>query len=153
MGARTRGKAAQEASTARDSLLHTVAALVFAYLPLSVQAITLPALSKAWKEWAEEQRAKARALEQAEYFDYNVRGRKIIKLFYVPLWVVQQHRGLSEQQKRRFQLRAVAEGDVGAVASVGGVGSSNKHHRRLCALAAYVGKLQALQWLRQRHCE
>ena len=46
MPSRTRGQAAREASEARESLLDTIAALVFAYLPLSVQAITLPALSK-----------------------------------------------------------------------------------------------------------
>ena len=37
------------ADSRRDGELHTVADLVFRYLPLGVQAITLPALSKAWK--------------------------------------------------------------------------------------------------------
>ena len=51
-----------QASQARESLLHTVAALVFAYLPLSIQAISVPALNKAWKHWAEDGRVKRRAL-------------------------------------------------------------------------------------------
>ena len=53
MPSRTRGRAAMEASEARESLLDTISALVFASLPLSVQAITLPALNKAWKQWAQ----------------------------------------------------------------------------------------------------
>jgi hypothetical protein len=59
-------EAEREASDRRAGLLHAVAALVFAYLPLSVQAITLPALSKAWKQWAQDERAKERALEQGK---------------------------------------------------------------------------------------
>ena len=62
----TRGRAAREPSATRESLLETVAALVFLYLPLSIQVITLPALSKAWKQWAHDQSAKERTLEQAE---------------------------------------------------------------------------------------
>jgi hypothetical protein len=42
--------AAREAS----DRLHAVAAVVFTYLPLSIQAIAVPALSKAWKRWTEE---------------------------------------------------------------------------------------------------
>ena len=72
---RTRGQAAEQACDEGDQqtgLLHTVALLVFAYLPLSIQAIAVPALSKAWKRWAqEEQRAKERALEAAERVTYR----------------------------------------------------------------------------------
>jgi hypothetical protein len=53
----TRASSLAAASDRRAGLLHAISALVFAYLPLSVQAITLPALSKAWKRWAQEQRA------------------------------------------------------------------------------------------------
>jgi hypothetical protein len=66
---RTRRQAAREAGQAREGLLDTVAALVFAYLPLSVQALALPALSKAWKQWAQENRAQERALEEAATSD------------------------------------------------------------------------------------
>ena len=51
--------AARGASDRHAGLLDTLAALVFDFLPLNVQAIALPALSKAWKQWAEEQRARS----------------------------------------------------------------------------------------------
>jgi hypothetical protein len=119
MASRTRGQAAREATQARESLLDTIAALVFAYLPLSVQAITLPALSKAWKRWAQDERAKERALEQAEHA--HVFGR-VIPMFHVPLWAAQQRQQqqrLSDDAKRRFQLQAARHGDVDAVDWVG----------------------------------
>jgi hypothetical protein len=144
--------AAPEASGRRAGLLHTVAALVFAYLPLSVQAITLPALSKAWKRWAEEQRAKERALEAAERF-WRFITNDAIKAFYVPLWAARHHpRPLSNKQKRRFQLRAVAHGDVGAADWFGIDVSDKRHGLQLCTAAAYYGQLEALQWLRSRGC-
>jgi hypothetical protein len=114
---RTRGQAAAEANEARSSLLDTIAALVFAYLPLSVQAITLPALSKAWKGWAQEdQRANERTLAKAERLRYlNEDGSDSTSVFYVPLWAAQQQQQpLSVAQKLLFQLRAVATGDVSA---------------------------------------
>ena len=58
-------QAAREADEQRARELHIVTALVLAALPLSIQAITVPVLGKAWKQWAEEQRAKERALEGA----------------------------------------------------------------------------------------
>ena len=90
MPSRTRGQAAREASEARESLLHTIAALVFACLPLSVQAITLPALSKAWKQWAQDERAKELALEQAERVMFGGPERMALRIFYVPPWLAQQ---------------------------------------------------------------
>ena len=80
-----------------------VTAVVFACLPLSVQAITLPALSKAWKQWAQEElRAEERTLEQVERVWHGWGGRYFNSL-YVPLWAAQQHQpGLSDAQKRRF---------------------------------------------------
>jgi hypothetical protein len=152
---RTRGQEAREASAARESLLGTIAALVFAYLPLSVQAIT--ALSKAWKQWAEEQRAKERALETAESFDQEASGfiAADSKIFYVPLWAAQQQQQLSDEQKRRFQLRAVAHGDVGAADWFGvpPEGACAKYSALvMCATAARDGRLEVLQWLRNRGC-
>ena len=142
----------------RDSLLHIIAALVFACLPLSVQAITLPVLSKAWKQRAqEEQRAKERTLEQAERLDCCGLGTYFS--FYVPLWAAQQQerrqRGLSAAQKRRFQLRAAAHGDVGALDWLG-VGAPEPYgvfHRTLCGTAARGGQLEALKWLRAKGCD
>ena len=137
----TRGKASREANDRRASLLHTVAALVFAYLPLSVQAITLPALSKAWKQWArEEQRAKERALEEVESEE---RPDKIWTgshytslLIYAPLWAAQSSQPpLSDERKRRFQVRAAAHGDVGAVDWVG-ISNYAYYQKPMCASAA-----------------
>ena len=136
---------AAEAGLARESpwalTIYTVASLVFLCLPLHIQAIALPALSKAWKQWAQEGRAKERALEQAERLEYYSQENRIdIAIFDVPLWAVQQQRQqpLSDEQKRRFQLRAVAHGDVGAADSAGGTGSGEDqlHNRVLCASAA-----------------
>ena len=81
---RPRRQAAREASEARESLLDTIAALVFAYLPLSAQAITLPALSKAWKQGAQE-----RTLEEANSDEYKVQMTAVSTtsiLIHVPLW-------------------------------------------------------------------
>lgn len=63
------------------SMLATISDLVFRHLPLSVQAITLPALSKASRQWAEEQRVQERALEEAESVDDSWGT-----IVYVPLW-------------------------------------------------------------------
>ena len=49
----------------REELIRGLALQIFPLLPLSIQAITVPVLGKAWKQWAEEQRAKERALEGA----------------------------------------------------------------------------------------
>ena len=90
-----------------------------------MQAITLPALSKAWKEWAEDQGAKKRALEQVKSEEYKIwTGSSYVDIFHVPLWVAQRR---SHEQKRRFQLRAAAHGDVGAVDWVG-VGDDHEGH-------------------------
>ena len=95
--------AAREDSEQRASLLPTVCDLVFVCLPLSVQAITVPALSKAWKRWAEEQRAKERLLEQAERVAYTPhQGYDTYRKIHVPLWAALQHPGLSLQQRQRF---------------------------------------------------
>ena len=114
MSPRTRARAAQEASEAHDSELNTVSELLLPYLPLSVQAITLPALNKAWKQFAIDARAKERALEQAVL---AYRGEHhVVKLFEVPAWAAQQQQQrLSVEQKRRFQLRAAAYGDISGV--------------------------------------
>ena len=128
----TRGNAAREATQARDSLLDIIEALVFAFLPLSVQAITLPALSKAWKQWAQDQRAKERVLEQAECAKYITQyGSAYLAIIYVPLWLAQQQRPLSYERKRRLQLLAVVCGDVDVANSLGG----HRHARRrlLCS--------------------
>ena len=95
-------QAAREASEARESLLDTIAALVFACLPLSVQAITLPALSKAWKQWV--QGAKERALQAAknDEFKLSTGFSHASTLTYVPLWAAQSQY-LSDEQKRRFR--------------------------------------------------
>ena len=123
--------------------------LVFAYLPLSIQAITVPAVGKGWKQRAEEQRAKERTLEQAERFDTDL----ILKIsFYVPLWAAQQRPGLSDEQKRRFQARAVMHGDADAAAYFG-VGKNRFYDAGLCSLAARAGKLEALQRLRADGCQ
>ena len=153
--ARTRRQAAQEASATRDSLLEILAGLVFLCLPLSVQAITLPALSKAWKQWAREQELKERALEQAERQAERARFYKLsFAMFRVPLWAAQQ-RTLTDEQKQRFQQRAAAHGDVAAV-NWFGLGELRWYHRtlgdllrqsELCMSAARAGQLQALQWL------
>jgi hypothetical protein len=55
-----------EAGHASDEDLQTIAELVFPHLPLIVQAVTLTAVSKAWKEWSDGQDATERALEEAE---------------------------------------------------------------------------------------
>ena len=155
MAPRTR---ALEAGEARHSLLHTIVELVFVCLPLSVQAITLPALSKAWQKWAQDQRAKERALEQAKddmWCDDDPQeddGVMHVVMFDVPLWLAQRQHDLSDAQKRRFQLRAAAHGDVGAVDWLG-VGNSPEHQRRMCAAAVSRGDLQALQWLRANGCD
>ena len=135
-----------------NNMLATIYDLVFAHLPLSVQAITLPALNKALREWAEEQRAKERALEEAPV----VKIKKLsIAIFDVPLWAAQQRQRrepqLSDDEKRRFQLRAIAHGDVAAVGWLG-VGDDYLHHTLLCAFAALGGQLEALQWLRATGC-
>ena len=150
--ARTPDDAARRASEARDSLIDTIAALVFVYLPLTVQAITLPALSKAWKQWAIEQRAKERALEAARAPGQHDRTIFDREIFYVPLWAAQRQQ-LSVVQKRRFQLRAVADGDVSAVAWFGvATHGAHSHKGNLCSTAASWGQLEALQWLRSRGC-
>ena len=121
----------QEPSEARESLLHTIAELVFLYLPLSAQAITLPALSKGWQQWAREREAKERALQQAERVSIGLWPSFLS--FWVPLWAAQQRQQaqqLSDEQKRRFQLRAVAHGDVCAVDCFG-IGSQKRQHRIL----------------------
>ena len=84
----SRELSAQAAREARESLLDTIAALVFVCLPLSVQAITLPALSQASKQWAEEQRAKKRALEEAK--NVEIGWEPLFDSFWVPLWAAQQ---------------------------------------------------------------
>jgi hypothetical protein len=154
MAPRTRRQAAAEASEARTSLLSTIAELVFLCLPLSVQAITLPALSKFWQQWAREQQAKERALRQAESFHVV---DDWVSIFFVPLWAAQQlQQRLSDEQKRRFQLRAIALGGVGAVDAVDWLGTEpgdRAGQRRLCVSAARGGKLEALQWLRERGCK
>jgi hypothetical protein len=144
----TRGLAAREASDRRSGLMNAVASLVFAYLPLSVQAITLPALSKAWKQWAEEQGAKERALEEAKIAAIDWKADYAV--FYVPAWAAQQHpqQLLLDAHKRRFQLRALAHGDVGAAETF----SMQTWNLSLCASAARGGQLLALQWLRDRGC-
>ena len=140
--------AAEEQGDAKGDL-DTIAQLVFPLLPLSVQALTLPALSKAWEEWAEEQRAKERALQEAEPVDST------LSVFNVPLWAAQarQQQGqLSDEQKRRFQLRAAAHGDVAAL-DVFDVDDEHWHHARMCLTAAQFGQLEALQWLRANRCD
>jgi hypothetical protein len=148
-------EAEREASDRRAGLLHAVATLVFAYLPLSVQAITLLALSKAWKQWADEQGAKERALEEVaknDELEVWIHGRGWSPIgVCVPLWAAQQQRDLSDDLKRRLQLRAAARGDVDAVDWFG-VGDYDLHHTRLYASAARGGQLQVLQWLRDRGC-
>ena len=106
MSTRTRGQAAREAGQAREGLLDTIAALVFAVLPLSIQAITLPALSKSWKKWAIDERVKERALEQASERVRICDQR--VTLFQVPLWAAKRQPGLSRRKQLLFQLRAVA---------------------------------------------
>jgi hypothetical protein len=145
---------------ARESQLHTfLIELVFAFLPLSIQAITLPALSKAWKQWAEEHRAKERALEQAkgvDLYDPDADTDTDIEIFDVPLRLAQRQHDLTDEEKRRFQLRAVAHGDVGAVVWFGlaSVGVSPYTQQRwLCESAAFGGQLKALQWLRELSCD
>ena len=93
--------ASSEEEEERD--LHTVAGLVFLRLPLSVQAITLPALSK-WQQWARDQHAKERTLQEAER-EWPVRLSftilKKIAMFHVPLWAAQQRqRSLYEPSQR-----------------------------------------------------
>jgi hypothetical protein len=134
--------------------LHTIAQLVFPHLPLSVQAITLPALSKAWKAWTDGQDAKERTLQEADREFVFVDGVWIdVPLFFVPLWAAQQReQQLSDEQKRRFQLRAVAHGDVGAAAWFGVANVTPDHGARLCQMAARSGQLDALQWLRANGC-
>ena len=135
-----------------SSLLNTVADLVFRYLPLGVQAIALPALSKAWKQWAPDERAKERALQQRVRYEITPRTIELLG-FDVPLWAAQQlQQQLSDGQKRRFQLRAVALGDVAAV-DYFGVGTCLSHDRRVCSWAALGGRLDALQWLGERGCD
>ena len=88
------------------SMMDTVVDLMFSCLPLSVQARTAPLLSKQWKEWAEEQRLKERALEQAK----REAGEDFMLMLDVPLWVAQQQPqpGLSAAQKRRGACGALA---------------------------------------------
>jgi hypothetical protein len=139
----TRALAAREAGDRRAGLLHAVASLVFAYMPLSVQAITLPALSKVWKQWAGESRAKERTLEEAksDVLEIWAPGGWFRMTSCVPFWAAQQQqRDLSDVQKRRFQLHAAAHGDVGAVDWLG-VGDDADHHKRLCVSAALGGQL------------
>ena len=50
--------------------LTTLSPCVFPLLPLSIQAILVPALSKAWKQWAQDQGAKEHALEAAKSVRY-----------------------------------------------------------------------------------
>jgi hypothetical protein len=158
---RTRGQAAKQArddegddDDRQTGLLHTMALLVFPLLPLSIQAIAVPALSKAWKQWAqEEQRAKERALEAAERVKYKTAAWAWSSYVDVdvPLWVVQQHPGLTLEQRRRCVVRAVAHGDVGAAEWFGvgltrsEVGRDRQFHESLCASAARGGQLEALQ--------
>ena len=151
----TRGE--QEADDRqREDLLDTLAALVFAYLSLSVQAITLPALSKAWKQWAQEKRAKERTLEQAEQAEGLTRveydeGYDTL-VFYVPLWAAQQQQ-LSDEQTQIFQLRAVFYGDTAAADWFGvEADGPHDHHSNLCAWAAHGGHLEVLRWLQDRGC-
>ena len=64
-------------------------------------------------------------------------------------------RASSDEKKRRFQLRAVAHGDVGAVVWFGlasGGFRPDMHQQRLCASTAFGGQLKALQWLRGFGC-
>ena len=145
----TRDQACDEA----NEPLNGVAAMVFTHLPLSSQAITLPALSKAWREWKVIHRIKERAMKEAKCDARQIEAIfGSFLYFYVPLWAAQQQRDLSDDQKRRFQLRAVAHGDVDAVAW-GGIGNNDPRHlKRLCASAARGGQLQALRWLRGRGC-
>ena len=91
----------------RAGLLHTVAALVFACLPLSIQAITVPALSKAWKQRAEEQRAKERALEEAKRDEYKIwTGWSTASILtYVPLWAAQQKQARRADEKSGAELQ------------------------------------------------
>ena len=103
----------------------------------------MPALSKAWTQWAAEQRAKERTLEQAERFEYYSNSA----LFFVPPWLAQQHPGLSDEQKRRFQQRAVVHGDVDAASLF-----DSLFDTRLCTFAARSGQLAALQQLRALGC-
>ena len=112
----------------------------------------MPALSKAWKEWAQEQRAEERTLEEAGCVDFGYRS--CVLLFYVPAWAAQHHQeDLSDEQKRRFQLRAAAHGDVVAATSFGAIGDGAKFDICLCAAAALGGQLEALQWLHANSCE
>ena len=62
------------------------------------------------------------------------------------------HPGLSDVQHQRFQLRAVAAGDVYAADRFGGIGNSLYHHENLTAAAAHGGKLVTLRWLRSERC-
>ena len=68
----------------------------------------------------------------------------------------QQAQQLSGEQRRRFQLRAVAHGDVGAVdlfgVDVEATETALRHQRYLCASSACGGQLEALQWLHERGC-
>ena len=141
---------AQAAAERRAGQMHTVAELVFRSLPLSIQAIAVPALSKGWKQWAREQHAKERALEQAErVWFWGL--HEWVTMFDVPLWAAQHQQQLSAEQQR-FQLRAVAHGDVDAAYWCGGVGVDAAYHARLCESAARFGQLPALQWLRANGC-
>jgi hypothetical protein len=161
---RTRGQAAEQARDEGDrtGLLHTVALLVFPLLPLSIQAIAVPALSKAWKQWSqEEQRAKERALEAAKRVQYKTKFLQWSSYVNVevPLWAAQQHPGLTLEQRRGLVVRAVAHGDVSAAEwfrvgrASSKVGRSRYFHESLCASAARGGHLEALQWLRDRGCQ
>ena len=59
--ARLEAASASEA-TAEEIDLHSIAELVFLHLTPSIEAITVPVLSKWWHEWAEEEEAVERAL-------------------------------------------------------------------------------------------
>ena len=65
-------------------------------------------------------------------------------IFYALWAALQQQRNLSSAQKRRFQMRAAAHGDVDAVEWCGDVGDDLGHLKRLCASAARDGQLQVL---------
>ena len=93
----------------RAALLHVFLylPLVFLYLPLSIQAITVPALSKAWKQRAEEQRAKERALEEAKRDEYKIwTGWSTASILtYVPLWAAQQKQARRADEKSGAELQ------------------------------------------------
>ena len=64
MAPRILRQSTQDDDDRRASMIDTIAELDFVLLPLSVQALTRPALSKAWAKWAEEHDVRRRALER-----------------------------------------------------------------------------------------